>query len=286
MTWAKIDDHANEHPKLLKAGAKASWLWACALMYANRQRPKTGRIPKEMVTVLYPGVGKREAKRLVDVGLWLDEGDHYQIHEYYGWNPEIADLSEKRAEAGRKGGKASGKARKSKQTTKQLASETGSKPRHVASNDEANFASEIEAAGSTTTTTPLDPPLPPLRDPLADSLNPAEQDPEVCAVFADYCDACDITNARLDTHDKRAAAIRDRMRQGWTRDRLRKVFQGAKLDPWLAGEVGLKLAVILGDAERMEACERAVDNPPGQRPRPTRKVMSPSERKAQGAPDR
>jgi hypothetical protein len=109
MSWAKIDDRANEHPKLLEAGAKAAWLWACGLMYCNRQVKKTGRIPKLAVPILFPGVGLPEAKRLVDAGLWREDGKDYVVHDYHPWNPE---LKEKRAEAGRVGGKRSGESRR------------------------------------------------------------------------------------------------------------------------------------------------------------------------------
>ena len=133
MSWAKVDDHANEHEKHLAAGAKACWLWTCGLMYANRQPRKTGRIPKSLVGMLYPGVGKREAQKLVSVGLWHDDGDAYTIHDYKTWNPE---LREKRAEAGRKGGKRSGEARR-EANAKQSASEKRSKNEASASSNPA-----------------------------------------------------------------------------------------------------------------------------------------------------
>lgn len=140
MSWAKIDDRANEHPKLLKAGPKACWAWACGLMYCNRQAKKTGQIPKVVAHgMLYPGIGAREAAKLVAVGLWRDEGDHYEVHEHGQWNSEKRpsltpeELSEVRAEAGRTGGRRSGESRreaneaKQKQNTEPIASEVRSK---------------------------------------------------------------------------------------------------------------------------------------------------------------
>lgn len=140
MSWAKLDDRANEHEKQLAAGAKACWMWACGLMYCNRQPKRLGRIPKAVAEggMLYPGTGRKDAKKLVDVGLWEDCGEFYQVHNYHGWNPE---LSEKRSEAGRRGGQASGEARreaKPEANTKQLASE-----------DEANHEAKSEPRART-----------------------------------------------------------------------------------------------------------------------------------------
>lgn len=89
MTWAKLDDRANEHRKQLAAGAEACWLWACGLMYANRQPARDGFIPEQMLPMLYPmAPGKRTklCARLVEVGLWTNAPGGYQIHEFRFWN--------------------------------------------------------------------------------------------------------------------------------------------------------------------------------------------------------
>jgi hypothetical protein len=87
MTWAKVDDHANEHRKQLAAGAEACWLWTCGLMYANRQAARDGFIPEGMIGMLYPlkNAAKLAAK-LVEVGLWCRAPGGYQIHEFLVWN--------------------------------------------------------------------------------------------------------------------------------------------------------------------------------------------------------
>ncbi len=86
MTWALLDDHANEHPKLLAAGAEAAWLWACGLMYCRRQRGGRGFIPEAMVPMLFPLKSPRKlAGRLVEVGLWNAAEGGYLVHEYAEW---------------------------------------------------------------------------------------------------------------------------------------------------------------------------------------------------------
>lgn len=135
MTWAKLDDRANEHEKQLTAGAKACWLWACGLMFCNRNPKQVGLIPKLVAhNMLYPGLGAKEAKRLVEVGLWEDVGTSYLVHNYRTWNPE---LSEARAAAGRVGGLRSGEARR-EANPKQVASSKRS-------NQEANGEATLEA---------------------------------------------------------------------------------------------------------------------------------------------
>lgn len=75
MTWVKIDDKAPSHPKLIAAGAEASWLWLCGLCYCNSYQTD-GVIPQGALRALNPGAGwdlrklKKLAEKLVNVGLW------------------------------------------------------------------------------------------------------------------------------------------------------------------------------------------------------------------------
>jgi len=149
MTWAKIDDRANENEKQMAAGAEASWLWVCGLMYCNRQPKKTGRIPKPMVGMLFPKLGQKHARKLVQVGLWRDDGDAYVVHNYAKWN----DISTKRADAGRKGGKRSGETRRQQKTEQDDVSCLKQNEANDEAKTEANAKQLACEAGSTTTTT-------------------------------------------------------------------------------------------------------------------------------------
>jgi len=87
MTWAKVDDHANEHRKQLAAGAEACWLWTCGLMYANRQAARDGFIPDAALGMLYPfKAATKLALKLVEVRLWHRVEGGYLIHEFTSWN--------------------------------------------------------------------------------------------------------------------------------------------------------------------------------------------------------
>jgi hypothetical protein len=127
MSWVKIDDGAPDHPKQLKAGAEACWLWVCGLAYCNRQtKRRDGFIPEEKVPALYPVRGAtRLAEKLVEVGLWERVTGGYLVHDYLEFQP-TADLRSARAEAGRRGGVRSGEARRTKTepSAKQVASNT------------------------------------------------------------------------------------------------------------------------------------------------------------------
>lgn len=84
MTWVRTDDRAPHHPKLVRAGAEACWLWQAGLCYSNAHL-LDGRLPKDCLTALYAPLASKAkalAMRLVEVELWHDRGDHYEIHDY------------------------------------------------------------------------------------------------------------------------------------------------------------------------------------------------------------
>jgi len=126
MAWVKLDDQARQHRKILAAGPVGAWLWVCGLMYCNSQKARDGFIPEAVVPVLYPIRGvKREALRLVSVGLWTRTVEGFVVHDYHDYQPtheESEATSNARSLAGKLGGIRSGESRRSK----------------VASNDEAN----------------------------------------------------------------------------------------------------------------------------------------------------
>lgn len=121
MTWVRLDDGASQHRKVLAAGAEAAWLWACGLMYANRQPAKDGIIPAVALPILYPlRQPAKLAAKLVEVGLWEAVDGGWRVHDYHDYQPSVEDaeaLREKRSEAGRRGGLRSGESRRSNEAT-------------------------------------------------------------------------------------------------------------------------------------------------------------------------
>jgi hypothetical protein len=102
MAWVYLDDHFPDHPKVVAAGGDAGWLFVCGLAYIKRYATG-GTIPKSQVPRLSDRKAPtRLARRLVDVGLWEDDGGSYHVHDYHDWNkPE-----ESRTAAARKAAKA------------------------------------------------------------------------------------------------------------------------------------------------------------------------------------
>lgn len=86
MGWVYLDDSFPEHAKIIAAGGDAVLLWVYGLAYCNR-RLTEGRIPKAYVPQLTDRRKPLElAAKLVKVGLWLEDGDHYRVHDYDKWN--------------------------------------------------------------------------------------------------------------------------------------------------------------------------------------------------------
>lgn len=110
MTWVKLDDAFPENEKAERAGDHACWLYVAALCYCNRNRTD-GLIPRARVAKL-TGLPRplKLAERLVGAGLWDEDGEDFRVHNYHDFQPskakldaDDAELSAKRAAAGRKG---------------------------------------------------------------------------------------------------------------------------------------------------------------------------------------
>lgn len=110
MSWPTLDDAAPTHRKQLAAGALACWLWTCGLCYCERQETKNGLIPHAVVKLLYPGLGLKQAKRLVEVGLWLEVDAGYLVHEYESWREKR--FGGQQSERGSKGGSVASEAKR------------------------------------------------------------------------------------------------------------------------------------------------------------------------------
>jgi len=112
MAWVKLDDQFPHHPKILRAGPLASWLYVASVCYAAEYLTD-GFIPEGALHIL-AAVPNPEAlaATLVDVGLWQRAAGGYVIHDYHDYNPSREDVlatREARAEAGSRGGVAKAK---------------------------------------------------------------------------------------------------------------------------------------------------------------------------------
>lgn len=94
MAWLRIDDRVRTHPKIVQAGPVAAWLWLSGVCYC-REHLTDGRIDKSMLPTLAPGLRnlRREAARLVEVGLWHEHDSHFEVHDFLDWNPSRNDVA-------------------------------------------------------------------------------------------------------------------------------------------------------------------------------------------------
>jgi hypothetical protein len=98
MAWVRLDDEVAQHPKILRAGPAAAWLWVCGLAYCSRHLTD-GHVPREaLVTFGVPGAN-RLAVTLVQVGLWERSGEGFAVHDYHQYQPSRRQVSAKRKAA-------------------------------------------------------------------------------------------------------------------------------------------------------------------------------------------
>lgn len=168
MSWAKLDDGLDEHPKVEQlleghielgmldgdamqelAGLAALGLWTLGLTNTSR-RLTEGHLSKRVLRGLAPATHQLLADRLTEVGLLDHESGGVQIHDYLDHNPSKDDVIAQRAarsEAGRKGGQRSG------QTRRQAKAE--------ASAEASASANGKQKRTPARTRTPIQPPIPP-----------------------------------------------------------------------------------------------------------------------------
>jgi hypothetical protein len=145
MTWVRIDDHFDEHPKLAAVGPVGWGVWLAGIAYCNRNLTD-GFIPYSIAEgiggswhVLVPAEADDADVRdriysierssgmhgetmdtqwvidlLVAYGLWVEEPRGYRVHDYEQYQPTKAQVEADRAAkiaAGRAGGIAAATAR-------------------------------------------------------------------------------------------------------------------------------------------------------------------------------
>jgi hypothetical protein len=107
MSHARVESSVPRHPKFLRAGPAASWLWLAGLCYCQ-DALTDGFISAEAVHTL--GVPKPLplASVLVKERLWQEEPDGWRIHDYLQHNNSaeyINRVRQERKSAGQKGGR-------------------------------------------------------------------------------------------------------------------------------------------------------------------------------------
>lgn len=106
MAWVLLDDNFPLHPKAIKAGPVAAYLYVCGLCYCRRYHTE-GFIPSQAVANLGLTVRpKKMIDALVEAGLWDVTSGGYSIHDYDAFYEDVTEkaLKSERRLNGRKGG--------------------------------------------------------------------------------------------------------------------------------------------------------------------------------------
>ena len=83
MTWVKLDDSFISHPKIVQLSHKSIVLHIAGLSHCAVQLTD-GIISKAAMPAVLGAarVTKAAIKDLIEHGVWLDQGEHYKIHDY------------------------------------------------------------------------------------------------------------------------------------------------------------------------------------------------------------
>jgi len=126
MTWVKIDDHFDQHPKLALVGPLGMALFVAGLAYCNRNltdgfipwsaarsllcwqflgRPdEQARVPRFKIAATSGMTGNDvEAEFVIELllgaGLWEEDGGGYRVHNYDNYQPSRAQVEAERVGA-------------------------------------------------------------------------------------------------------------------------------------------------------------------------------------------
>lgn len=99
MTWARFEDTFTSHPKVLKAGGDAAWLFVCAVIHCNRHLTD-GVVDRAIVPALSDRKRPLElAARLEAVGLFDPHPDGWTVHDYHEYQASRAKVEAQRSAA-------------------------------------------------------------------------------------------------------------------------------------------------------------------------------------------
>ena len=95
MAWTRIDDDFYSHPKIIEAGAEAVGFHVMAMSYCARYT-LDGHVPPAWFNQLAGKRARAVAAKLIEVGLWDDNGVDWIIHDWLAYNPSRDQIAERR----------------------------------------------------------------------------------------------------------------------------------------------------------------------------------------------
>ena len=97
MAWFKVDDTLHSHPKVRRAGAAAVGVWAAAGSYCMAYKTD-GAVPAWWLDS-WGKTGLTAARKLVEVGLWVETPDGYRFHDWADYQPTSDEIERDREAA-------------------------------------------------------------------------------------------------------------------------------------------------------------------------------------------
>lgn len=95
MPWVKLDDSFHSHPKVVGAGTEAVGLYVLALTYSSHHLTD-GHVPLAWVRQAAGAKARKLAGRLVEHGLWTENGTGWVIHDYHEYQPTREQVQARR----------------------------------------------------------------------------------------------------------------------------------------------------------------------------------------------
>lgn len=90
MGWLRLDDHYDDHPKIVAAGSEAAWLDIRGMLFCARHETD-GVIPSSQLSRIgsdyAPAKRARLIGQLVDAGRWTKTDDGYIVNDFLDYNP-------------------------------------------------------------------------------------------------------------------------------------------------------------------------------------------------------
>lgn len=100
MAWLKIDDGFLEHERIEPLTDKALRLHLAGLLLSARKLTDGHISAKDVrIVTVQTGSRRRHLDELDQAGLWIVNGDGYEIHDYLDYNPPAEDVKEERRKA-------------------------------------------------------------------------------------------------------------------------------------------------------------------------------------------
>lgn len=103
MTYARLDDFLDGHPKVRRVGFEAFGVWCAAIVHSSKYLTD-GRIDREWFEEKLPQPKRRQQilTALVENNMLEKNGVGYVIHDYLEHNPSRVEVEERRRKAAAK----------------------------------------------------------------------------------------------------------------------------------------------------------------------------------------